>query len=146
MKYLSLVYLSAAFFFLFIGCKSGAKLDQPPEMHYGKDPCDECGMIINEARFAAAYVTPDGVARRFDDIGCLLRHHQKQPENVANFWVNDYDAGEWLNADNAYFVESDSILTPMGYGIIAVGIQSRAEELINEFQSGSIKGFDNLSK
>jgi len=145
MRLFSLIFFVAIFFLLF-ACKSGANPDQPPSMRYGEDPCDECGMIINEARFAVAYVTTDGVARRFDDMGCLLRYHGKHQENVANFWVNDYDNREWLNAKNAYFVESDSLTTPMGYGIIAVSGQQRAEEILSEAQSGSVIKFDELSE
>lgn len=145
MKLFSFIIFIAIFFLLFT-CKSGANLDQPPTMRYGEDPCDECGMIINEARFAVAFVTTDGIARRFDDLGCLLRYHDKHGEKVANFWVNDYDNREWLNAQNAYFVESDSLTTPMGYGIVAVSNKQRAEEILTEVKSGSVKQFDELSQ
>ena len=45
---------------------------RPPDIAYGKDPCANCGMLINDPRFAAAYVTRNGQARLFDDIGCMI--------------------------------------------------------------------------
>ena len=48
---------------------------QPPEIHYGEDVCDACGMLISEAKFAAASVDQDGTAHKFDDIGDLLDYY-----------------------------------------------------------------------
>ena len=49
------------------------------EIIYGQDPCDQCSMIINEPRFATAYVTKSGDVRRFDDLGGMLVYdHQNQ--------------------------------------------------------------------
>jgi copper chaperone NosL len=75
-------------------------------------------MIINEARYAAAYVTADDQARRFDDIGGMLAYNQEMSEEVAVFWVHDFDTEAWLKAEEAYFVKSKQI-TPMGFGIVA---------------------------
>lgn len=125
------------FILLMMSCKSGGNLDQPPTIRYGEDPCDECFMLINEARFAAAYVTTEGHSKRFDDIGCLLIYHQKHQEDVAYFWVTDFNTQKWIKARDAFFVKSDSIQTPMGFGIIAVG---------NEDDAGSIASQDGILK
>lgn len=105
--------------FIFLGCESGNQLNKPPEIRYGEDPCDECHMLINESRYVAGYVTNDRQTRRFDDIGCLLLYQKEHDETVAQFWVKDFNTQEWLKADTAFFVRSDSIQTPMGFGIIA---------------------------
>jgi copper chaperone NosL len=44
-------------------CNSGPELDEPPEIRYGEDTCSRCLMIINEARYAASYVTGTGEVR-----------------------------------------------------------------------------------
>jgi copper chaperone NosL len=89
-------------------------------------------MIISEPRFAAAYYTVDGDARRFDDIGGMASYHAENQEDVAQFWVHDYDTEEWIIADQAFFVMSDQFHTPMDFGVVAFSDQSRAQELASE--------------
>jgi copper chaperone NosL len=57
---------------LLVACGSEVDFDDPPDIVYGEDVCERCSMIINEARYAAAYVTEDGEAHRFDDIGGMV--------------------------------------------------------------------------
>jgi copper chaperone NosL len=115
--------------FVLLGCQSPAQFDKPPEIRYGEDVCDECRMIINEPRFAAAYMTRQGEVRRFDDIGDMVQYHRKHAEEVAVFWVHDFETEEWLQADQAIFVISPEIHTPMGHGIVAVHDRGRAERV-----------------
>lgn len=118
-----------------VACQSPADLSEPPDIRYGEDLCTECGMIISEPRFAAAYYTVDSDARRFDDIGGMAIHHAENQEDVAHFWVHDYDTEEWIMADQAFFVMSDQIHTPMDFGVIAISNQSRAEELASKYNT-----------
>ena len=124
-------------------CGGGPDLDEPPEIRYGEDVCDRCLMIINEARYAAAYVTADGEARLFDDIGGMVASIDEAAEDVAVFWVHDYDTEEWLKADEAFYVESDDLVTPMGFGIVAFADRSRAEEWAAE-QAGIFRSHSEL--
>ncbi len=114
---------------ILVACQSQVDLSQPPEIHFGEDLCEECGMIISEPRFAAAYYTTNGDAWRFDDIGGMAVHHSEHQEDVTQFWVHDYDTEEWIIADQAYFVISDQLHTPMGYGIVAFSDQARAQKM-----------------
>jgi copper chaperone NosL len=128
----SIVFLILTFL---VACRSPVDLSEPPEIRYGEEMCTECGMIISEPRFAAAYYTVDGSAQRFDDIGGMASHHAENQEDVAQFWVHDYDTKEWIIADQAFFVMSDQVHTPMGFGVIAISDQSRAQELAAEFNT-----------
>jgi copper chaperone NosL len=101
-------------------------------------------MIISEARFAAAYVTQEGETRRFDDVGDMLLFHQEHQEEVAVFWVHDYETEEWVRADQAFFVMSEELITPMGYGIVAFADRERAEALAAETQ-GMVMTFEELA-
>lgn len=127
------------------GCGGGAQLDASPEIRYGQDECDQCRMIINEPRFAAAYVTADGQTRRFDDVGGMLIYDEAHDEEVAIFWIHDYDTGEWVKASDAYFVwaDAEALHTPMGYGIVAFADRARAEALAAETQ-GTVLTFSEL--
>jgi copper chaperone NosL len=126
-----------------VACTSAPNFDEPPEIRYGEDICERCTMIISEPRYAAAYVTTEGEARRFDDIGGMLAHNRAVSEEVAVFWVHDFDTEEWLKADDAYFVESEHI-TPMGYGIVAFMDSGRAEAWAVE-KGGQVLSFAQLS-
>lgn len=126
MRFLAVMLLLAG---LLAGCSSGVAVDTPPEIRYGEESCDQCRMIINEARFAAAYVTRSGTVRRFDDIGNMLLFDAARGEEVVVFWVHDYDTAAWLKAPQAFFVVKSGILTPMGHGIVAVKDHARAREL-----------------
>ncbi len=91
-----------------------------PEIVEGRTMCDECGMLIDDVRFAASYRTPDGQERRFDDIGGMLTQGQRNGLlETAEIWVHDYESGEPLAVAEATFVISDDIMTPMGWGILA---------------------------
>jgi copper chaperone NosL len=128
---------------LLTACGGGPDLDEPPEIRYGEDVCDRCLMIINEARYAAAYVKSDGEARLFDDIGGMVASIDVAAEDVAVFWVHDYDTEEWLKADEAFYVKSDDLVTPMGFGIVAFADRSRAEEWAAE-QAGQMRSYSEL--
>ncbi len=110
-----------------VSCSSGPDFDEPPDIRYGEDSCERCLMIINEARYAAAYVTEPGETRRFDDIGGMFAYNDEISEDVAVFWVHDFDTEEWLKADEAFYVKSQK-QTPMGFGIIAFADQQRADQ------------------
>jgi copper chaperone NosL len=134
--------LSAAVL-LITACSSEPEFEQPPDIRYGEDVCDRCMMIINEARYATAYVTSSGETRRFDDIGGMLRYDKDMEEEVAVYWVHDYETEEWLKADNAYYVTDTGLHTPMGFGIIAFTTLERAESWA-ENEGGMVMDFSEL--
>ncbi len=108
-------------------CAGAAAADGPPEINYGRDVCVECGMIISEERFAAAYRLPDGTEKIFDDIGGLLQHGQETGDlEVADVWVHDYTTEEWVPAGDAHFIVTRSVTTPMAFGILSFGDLTRA--------------------
>lgn len=115
-------------------CAPAASKPQPPQIHFGEDMCADCGMIINDARFAAAYTVDQGSGRYqsliFDDIGDML-HHMQQNAGLqgVNWWVHDYDSQEWIDATSAWFVHSDQVKSPMNHGLAAFATQAAAEKL-----------------
>ncbi|MDQ7029915.1 MAG: nitrous oxide reductase accessory protein NosL [Ardenticatenia bacterium] len=124
-------------------CGSGSVVNGPPEVRYGEDVCDECRMIISDARFAAAYVTAGGDVRRFDDIGDMVVYFSRVHEDVVAFWVHDYGTKVWLRAEEASFVRSSSVQTPMGHGLVAFASRGEAEAFVRE-HGGEIVEFGEL--
>lgn len=115
LAFLSLIILT--------GCQSRDRL---PEIRYGEESCAYCRMIINEAQFAAAFESEAGEMKKFDDIGCMAL--AQADEKTKHVWVSDYSQpGKWLNAREAYYVQSKDLKTPMGDGILAVDSESTAQ-------------------
>jgi len=108
------------------GC-SGAPADPlaPPEIRYGEDVCDQCGMAIDDPRYAAATIVDEGgtlTPRRFDDIGDMVVYHAERRElTVARWYVHDVATKAWLDAEAATFVRApaSAIPSPMGFGVVA---------------------------
>lgn len=125
-------------------CQAGPKEDRPPSIRFGHDACDYCRMLISEPRYAASLRMPDGQERRFDDIGCLLHYLQEHPEAAdARIWVHDYLQARWLQAAQAFFVRSDQLFTPMGYGLLAVADSQAADSLAHSL-GGTRARFEEL--
>jgi copper chaperone NosL len=102
-------------------------------------------MAISEMRFAAEFITKDGDAMKFDDIGCMRDYiSEKHSEGmIAAWYVSDYDTSTWLNARSASFVKSDRFKTPMGGGVVALKLNSRATELARE-NNTKVVAFDDV--
>ena len=54
--------LLTAFCLVLSACSPKSAEPQPPEIAYGQDTCDACGMIISDAKFAAATLLTSGEA------------------------------------------------------------------------------------
>jgi copper chaperone NosL len=128
----SIVFLSAL---LLAACSPKAKSDepQPPDIAYGLELCDACGMIIDNAKFAAATLTLEGDTHKFDDIGDMLVFHMDHPEEqVKVYFVHDYDSEAWMRGETAFYVRSEMMDTPMGHGIAAFETEEAAEKFAAE--------------
>jgi copper chaperone NosL len=92
----------------------------PPRIAYGED-ISEMGMFVTDPRYTVATL-PDGEKEwlLFDDIGELFKYRDTHPDaGFQVIWVNDYHSEEWLKAEDAWYVESTGVNTPMGWGIAA---------------------------
>ncbi len=137
-------FLSVWAVLVLASCGGGVDVAQPPEIAYGQDVCDRCNMIISEEKFAAAYWTEAGEARRFDDIGGMLAYVQDTGEEVATYWVHDVVTGEWLRADEATFVVDSGLATPMGFGVAACADPAQAEALAYGQERATVLDFAEL--
>lgn len=116
----------------------------PPVIRYGEEVCAYCGMTIGDARFACAWRTASGAARRFDDIGCMVNAARRQdPGSDTRFWVHDYGDEAWLEAPVAHYLIAPAIKTPMAYGLAAFARPEAAQALAGT-QRGRTYGWDAL--
>lgn len=101
-------------------------------------------MVISEARFASATVLKDGAARKFDDIGDMMMYHMDRPDQqVAAYFVHDYNTEAWIRAEPAFYVHSDGIKSPMGHGLAAFATKADAEAYATK-AGGRVLNFDEM--
>ncbi len=89
----------------------------PVAIHFGRDACAHCGMVIDDPRHAAQIRTASRV-ERFDDAGCAMSWQIGHPNDVREFWVTDEHDGTWIDARSARFHLGRR--TPMDFGFGAV--------------------------
>jgi copper chaperone NosL len=118
----ALVSLAIAILFL-AACTSG-----PRPVQLGAEECAHCRMVISDGRYAAQLMTAKGRSYSFDDVACMVAFVNDAAPNGAaagepaarGHWVADFDApGEWIPVEQAVFVRSDALRTPMGGGLSA---------------------------
>jgi copper chaperone NosL len=95
----------------------------PEPVHTDSDECAHCSMLITDRRFAAQLLNAKGRSYKFDSIECLRGFVQAGvvPEaDVHSTWVTDSrSAGEWVRSDEAVFLQSPGVHSPMGAGLVA---------------------------
>ncbi|MBI2105027.1 MAG: nitrous oxide reductase accessory protein NosL [Candidatus Omnitrophica bacterium] len=120
---------------LLAGCQERSSA-RPPAIRYGEEPC-------GDARYAAALVPAAGEAQTFDDIGCLVRYQAQHPGPPKAVWVHAYRTDEWLAAEEAAFVHSAELATPMGSGLVALAADEDAAQVGREMR-GEVVRFEEL--
>lgn len=105
-----------------------------PEEIEPHDVCYLCKMAISQLNFATEIVTPDGEIYKFDDIGCMVEFKKMHelPSGSVMF-VRDFYTKEWVRIENAYFVKSEKIQTPMNYFIATFKTRESLEKFLSEY-------------
>ena len=112
---------------------STAEATGPPEINYGRDICIECGMVIDEARFAAAYRMTDGTEKIFDDVGGLIIYGRETGDlEGAAAWVHDFETEDRVEAQDAFYVPTIAVASPMGHGILSFADEDRAKRFADD--------------
>ncbi len=102
-------------------------------------------MAISEKRCATEFIQKDGTVFKFDDVACLgnyLRERGSQ-ENVEAYFVVDYEGGGWIKAQEAFFVRSSRIQTPMGGGVVAFKDRTKADAAAAKY-AGTVSNFNEV--
>lgn len=116
-KVLNILFVGLIALFSFIGCDDKVSFG-PKEIHWDRDMCERCKMVLSDRHFSAQVVNPDnGKKYVFDDLGCAilwLKNEKVAWADKALIWVNDAKTGQWIDAKSAFY---DAVsLTPMSYG------------------------------
>lgn len=115
-KTLPPVLLLLAALLLLAGCTP-----EPRPIAYGEDVCAHCQMTATDPRYGAELVTATGKTFVFDAVECLAAYVENHPDlDVHSLWVSDYrDPGTLVRADEAFFVQSDRLRSPMALNVAA---------------------------
>ncbi len=129
MRKLSLVML--LLFVILTGCSSQDAFEPQP-IDTTVDSCDECHMGIQDVKASSEVILKDGTPKKFDDIGCMVLFIKDHQEEVANVFVHDYVTSEWMDLNNATFIQGSKIKSPMSYGFVAFSSTEEAKAFQTE--------------
>lgn len=121
----------------------GGKRSGPEAVHWGKENCDYCGMIIDDPHYAAEIREGEhGKLWKFDDLGCAAMFLAKQPwadDARTEFWAGDSESGKWIDGKTAWYVTGAK--TPMMYGFAALSAKREGAMTFTEYrQAVAAKG------
>lgn len=118
---------------VFAGCQEDSLEKGMKTVHWDRDICERCKMIISERKFAVQIQNPKTQQTyMFDDLGCAVvwfKEENLEWFSEAKIWINDAVSGQWLNAKEAIYVPDT--LTPMGYGLSAYSKKTIVENSKN---------------
>jgi copper chaperone NosL len=105
---------------------------EPQPVHIGSEECAHCRMVITEPQFAAQALNSRGKAFKFDAVECLaawVTDGEGAGLDLHSLWVADHEEpNRWLSVDDARFLRTDAIHTPMGAGVVALRDEQAARE------------------
>lgn len=108
-----------------LGCST-----KPEPLNYGTDACYSCKMTLADNRFGAELVTKKGKVYKFDDLNCMLQFYHSgeiDPNDFAHKLIINYESPETLlNADEAFYVKSGEIRSPMASELAAFETYDKA--------------------
>jgi nitrous oxide reductase accessory protein NosL len=111
-----------------------------------EDMCSYCKMAISEKQYAAELIDSEGQAFKFDDIGCMANFIKSKKNTVkaVAYFVMDFNERQWTKAENAFYVRSSELSTPMNGGIVAFKSESKAQEAIAKYHGTLLRFADVL--
>ncbi len=122
-------------------CKQG-----PRDLEYGKDECYYCSMKIVEAKFGAQSVTDKGKVQMYDSAECLIKDVLNHPDKQYAFLkVTDYISNGWIDAEEAYFLISENLPSPMGANLSSYKTKEEADNMQKE-KEGNVLNWNEVRK
>jgi len=118
MKYI-LLFLAM---FLFLGCSESETNKGASKMHWDRDMCSRCVMVISDRKNSIQLKMQNSKkVNKFDDIGCMVLWAEELGIKLLTskdiIWVTDVVSGEWIDARNAIYTADN--VTPMAFGYSA---------------------------
>jgi copper chaperone NosL len=121
--------LMAFTFFVLSACSKG-----PQMIDYGNDGCHFCKMTIVDKIHGAELITDKGKVFKFDATECMLNYvDENKALPIGSFLTNYYDIPtEFIPAQEAIFLISEELPSPMGANLTAFKTKESAEKVLVE--------------
>lgn len=128
----------------FAGCSSS--LSEPVPIQ-PEDMCSFCRMAISSKQFAAELITSDEKVFKFDDTGCMLNfiNHKKGDRKIVALYVADFNSQKWITAEQAHYVFTEKVQTPMNGNFLAFENSHDASEAASKYE-GRLLDFTELKQ
>lgn len=105
---------------------------KPVAIRYGEQVGDYCGMMITDPRYGSQIVTRTGKTYTFDSVECLVGFMLDggvPAGDIHSVWVTDFAApGTLIPAEEAYYLKSPSLRSPMAVNLTAFARKHDLEE------------------
>ncbi|MDX5442915.1 MAG: nitrous oxide reductase accessory protein NosL [Hymenobacteraceae bacterium] len=106
---------------------------KPQPIAYGDVNCQHCQMTVTDKRYGAETVLKTGKAYYFDSIECMVAYLQEKPEEKEKTslqLVTDFNQpGHLLNAEEAAYLQSKNLPSPMGMFLTAFNTKNDTEKM-----------------
>ncbi len=124
---LTILILSVTILF---GCEP-----KPQPIQLGGDQCSYCRMMITEKEFGSQILNNQGRAFKFDSVECMAAYDvTEESENHHSKWVPNFlEREQWLNAETAVYLHSETLRSPMGLFLSAYADRESAEKMREEY-------------
>jgi copper chaperone NosL len=115
---------------------------EPEPIQIGKDNCHFCKMTISDNRFGGEIVSKKTRTYKFDDARCVLgfiRSNTINKEDIAGIYFVDFANGHaFVKAENAYFLQSPELRSPMNGNIAAFTYEDSLNAALPKFYGNKI--------
>jgi copper chaperone NosL len=107
---------------------------EPEPIAFGGDACAMCSMTISDRRHGAVFVSDKGRTYKFDAVECMIESQVPGEKFsdvvVSSYHVVDYShPGTVVKADDAEYLVSPAVPSPMGANVSAFGTQAGADSV-----------------
>lgn len=126
---------SMAWMLILMLCLSGCT-PGPRDLVMGEEECAHCRMMLTDEQFASQVVMNQGRTWAFDSIECMVAYValHDAPEEIHSMWVPDHaNPDQWLDVREAYFLQSETLSSPMGLSLSAHGTETQALDYRDQF-------------
>lgn len=120
----------------------------PEPIKPGADGCTFCKMTISDVRYGAEIISKKGKIFKFDDAHCVLAYLKKNiaDKDIAAIYFTDFSGDHALiNVNEAYFLQSADLKSPMGGNVAAFGNRDSLRSVTDRFK-GVILSWAELGK
>ncbi|NNL30073.1 MAG: hypothetical protein HKO77_03580 [Gemmatimonadetes bacterium] len=108
----------------------------PRPLVAGVDACADCLMVLDAGSHGAELVSTTGRIHTFDSVECMTNYLRTGAlgGDVHSLWVVDFSAPDNLvPAEDAYYLVSSTLGSPMGLGVTAFGRKEDRDGAVHAF-------------